>query len=144
MRVYNVANENSTHFLSLEFRFFAAAFRLHLHGTHHENGNFPFPFSSSCRWKIENNKTTQAIQFVTEINSESNHQYSMFASYVRSHNRKLTTLHRALREFLWDEKKTFFWGFPFGHKFATANEKKIVCGERSFLTVDCLTCKVIS
>lgn len=47
-------------------------------------------------WKQQ----TAAIQSVTEINSESNHQYSMFAPNVRSCNQKLTTLRR---EFLWDE-----------------------------------------
>lgn len=86
-------------------------------------------------WKQQ----TAAIQFVTEINSESNHQYSMFAPNVRSYNRKLTTLRP--RVFV----RRIFSGFLFDRKFATANEKLCVCGEKKrFRAVDCLSCKVIS
>lgn len=91
--------------------------------------NFPFA-SFACTWEQQ----TRTIQFVTEINSESNHQYSMFASNVRSHNRKLTTLLRAARFFHRDEN-FFFRGFPFGRKFATADEKLCVWWKERFFRV---------
>lgn len=90
---------------------------------------------------MKTTKAAPAIQFVTEINSESNHQYSMFASNVRSYNRKLTTLHRAARVFLRSEKR-FFGDFPLAANLRPPTKNCVWWKE--LFCVCCLTCKVIS
>lgn len=98
-------------------------FRLHLHRTWKLKIFFP---------RFVNGNV---IQFVTEINSESNHQYSMFASNVRSYNRKLTTLQRAARV------EKIVSGISLWPQFCD-RRRKIVCAVKGALF--CLTWKVIS
>lgn len=96
---------------------FLSAFRLHLHGITHENGNSFLLVSETQQTHCD------AIQSVTEINSESNHQYSMFASNVRSYNRKLTTLQNARRDFF----REVFFGIPLWPQICYRRRRKIVC-----------------